>query len=62
MVKQTLDKAHEMAQTILRQNRDLLESATQTLLSAEVLEGDTLATILAQVKAPEGLQTWLSKG
>jgi cell division protease FtsH len=61
-VKQTLDKAHEMAQTILRQNRDLLESATQTLLSAEVLEGDTLAAILAQVKAPEGLQTWLSKG
>lgn len=61
-VKQTLDKAHDMAIAILRQNRDLLESATQRLLEAEVLEGDTLAAILAQVKAPEGLQTWLSKG
>ncbi|WOB45211.1 ATP-dependent zinc metalloprotease FtsH [Thermoleptolyngbya oregonensis NK1-22] len=61
-VKQALDKAHDMALDILRLNRDLLESATQTLLKEEVLEGSTLAAILAQVKAPEGLQPWLTQG
>ncbi|HIK43276.1 MAG TPA: ATP-dependent zinc metalloprotease FtsH [Leptolyngbyaceae cyanobacterium M65_K2018_010] len=61
-VKQTLDKAHAMALTLLRLNRDLLESATQTLLTQEVLEGDQLQRILAQVKAPAGLNDWLAKG
>ncbi|RMF62678.1 MAG: ATP-dependent zinc metalloprotease FtsH [Cyanobacteria bacterium J069] len=61
-VKQAIDNAHDMAQTILRLNRDLLESATQTLLTAEVLEGETLEAILSQVKAPEGLPAWLTKG
>ncbi len=61
-VKQTIDQAHEMAIAILKLNRELLESTTQILLEKEVLEGETLQAILSQVKAPEGLQTWLTKG
>ncbi|HEY9881926.1 MAG TPA: ATP-dependent zinc metalloprotease FtsH [Leptolyngbyaceae cyanobacterium] len=61
-VKQTLDKAHDMALEILRLNRNLLESATQTLLEQEVLECDQLQAILAQVQAPAGLNAWLEKG
>jgi cell division protease FtsH len=61
-VKQTLDQAQAMALTILHLNRDLLESATQTLLTAEALEGEQLQRILAQVKAPAGLTDWLAKG
>jgi cell division protease FtsH len=61
-VKQSLDKAHEMAIAILQLNRALLESTTQTLLTTEVLEGAALQTILAQVQAPAGLETWLTKG
>lgn len=61
-VKQTIDKAHEMARQILQLNRGLLESATQALLAAEVLEGNQLQTILAQVQAPAQLQDWLAKG
>jgi cell division protease FtsH len=61
-VKQTLDQAQAMALTILHLNRDLLESATQTLLAAEALEGEQLQRILAQVKAPAGLTDWLAKG
>jgi cell division protease FtsH len=54
LVKQTIDKAHHQAQAILRQNRDLLESTTAILLETEVLEGEQLRAILAQVQAPEG--------
>ncbi|HIK16456.1 MAG TPA: ATP-dependent zinc metalloprotease FtsH [Leptolyngbyaceae cyanobacterium M33_DOE_097] len=61
-VKQAIDKAHNIALEILQLNRELLESATQTLLVQEVLEGDVLQAILAQVKAPIGLNTWLSEG
>jgi cell division protease FtsH len=61
-VKQSIDKAHDMALEILRFNRDLLDSTTQILLRAEVLEGDELQVILAQVKAPESLGQWLTKG
>jgi cell division protease FtsH len=61
-VKQTIDKAHGMALDILHLNRDLLESATQKLLQQEVLEGEDLQTILAQVKAPAELKVWLAQG
>jgi cell division protease FtsH len=54
LVKQTIDQAHQQAQLILRHNRDLLESTTATLLTTEVLEGEQLRGILAQVQAPEG--------
>jgi cell division protease FtsH len=55
LVKQSIDKAHDVALAILNHNRDLLESTTQILLETEVLEGEKLAAILAQVKRPEGL-------
>jgi cell division protease FtsH len=53
LVKQTIDQAHDRALQILQTNRDLLESTTQILLQDEVLEGDRLAAILAQVQLPE---------
>ena len=58
-VKQSIDKAHDMALAILQLNRGLLESATQVLLETEVLEDDKLQAILAQVQAPAGLNAWL---
>jgi cell division protease FtsH len=60
-VKQNIDRAYEMALAILRHNRGLLESTTQILLEREVLEGDELQAILAQVQAPDRLDAWLSK-
>lgn len=61
-VKQTIDQAHEQALKILQLNRDLLESTTLMLLEAEVLEGEALQAILAQVQVPTGLHSWLAKG
>ncbi|WP_088892474.1 ATP-dependent zinc metalloprotease FtsH [Leptolyngbya ohadii] len=61
-VKQSIEKAHDMALAILRLNRDLLESATQRLLQTEGLEGDELQAILDQVKAPIEMKEWLAKG
>lgn len=59
LVKQHIDQAYEIAVNILRLNRDLLESTTQTLLKNEVLEGEQLQEILAQVKTPDELQQFL---
>jgi cell division protease FtsH len=59
LVKETIDNAHDMAMAILKLNRDLVESTTQTLLETEVLEGAKLQSILAQVQAPAGLGNWL---
>ena len=50
LVKQKIDQAHDLALAILQHNRSLLESTAQILLDDEVLEGDRLANILAQVK------------
>ncbi|MER3476237.1 MAG: cell division protein FtsH [Leptolyngbya sp. ERB_1_2] len=55
LIKQTIDQSRETALAILRHNRTLLESTTQTLLETEVLEGEQLQAILAQVQAPENL-------
>lgn len=54
LVKDLIDRAHHQAQAILRHNRDLLESTTEKLLATEVLEGEALRSILAQVQPPEG--------
>jgi cell division protease FtsH len=59
LVKQTLDDAHAAALAILRHNRGLLESTTQVLLETEVLDGERLQAILAQVQAPATLADWL---
>ncbi|MDV3350499.1 ATP-dependent zinc metalloprotease FtsH [Leptothoe sp. LEGE 181152] len=54
-VKGLVEAAHEQALTILRTNRDLLESISQQLLAEEVIEGDTLREMLAQVQPLEVL-------
>jgi cell division protease FtsH len=59
LIKETIDRANNMAVAILTQNRELLESTTQILLDREVLEGESLRVILSQVQAPEGLADWL---
>jgi cell division protease FtsH len=59
LIKETIDRANNMAVAILTQNRELLESTAQILLDREVLEGESLRVILSQVQAPEGLADWL---
>ena len=59
LIKQTIDRANTMAVSILKHNRELLESTTQTLLDREVLEGESLKAILSQVQAPAELTDWL---
>jgi cell division protease FtsH len=60
LIKETIDRANNMAVAILTHNRELLESTTQILLDREVLEGESLLAILSQVKAPAGLTDWLN--
>ena len=62
LITEIIDGANSMAQAILVQNRELLESTTQILLDREVLEGDSLRAILSQVQAPAGLADWLQTG
>jgi cell division protease FtsH len=59
LLKETIDRAHNMAAAILEHNRELLASTTKVLLDREVLEGEPLRAILSQVKAPVGLADWL---
>jgi cell division protease FtsH len=61
-VNQLLTGARTMAIDILRLNRTLLEEATQQLLETEVLEGEALAALLGQAKAPTALERWLAEG
>ncbi len=49
-VKGLVEAAHEQALDILRNNRELLENISQQLLKEEVIEGDELRKMLAQVK------------
>lgn len=49
-VKEIVDTAHEQALTILKQNRELLETIATRLLETEVIEGDTLHQLLSQVQ------------
>ncbi len=56
-VKGLVEAGHELALAILRQNRDLLEQIATQLLEAEVIEGDVLKALLAQVKAPAAMTT-----
>jgi cell division protease FtsH len=62
LLKDTIDRANNMAAAILEHNRELLESTTKVLLDREVLDGDSLQAILSQVKAPAGLADWLHPG
>jgi cell division protease FtsH len=50
-VKEIVDEAHKQALDLLNNNRDLLETITAQLLETEVIEGETLYSLLKQVKA-----------
>jgi cell division protease FtsH len=52
-IKTIVENAHEKALAILNANRDLLESISEKLLETEVIEGDFLTGLLAQVKPAE---------
>jgi cell division protease FtsH len=49
-VKSIVENAHTQALEILKANHGLLESISQQLLAVEVLEGETLQELLAQVQ------------
>jgi cell division protease FtsH len=61
-VQQIIDFSHQIAQAILRLNRELLEEMAQTLLQEEILEGETLRTYLKRAKAPVQMSGWLQSG
>ncbi|MFM7602682.1 MAG: ATP-dependent zinc metalloprotease FtsH [Pseudanabaena sp.] len=52
-IKSIVENAHAKALAILNANRDLLESISEKLLETEVIEGDFLSGLLAQVKPAE---------
>ncbi|MBE9034746.1 ATP-dependent zinc metalloprotease FtsH4 [aff. Roholtiella sp. LEGE 12411] len=49
-VKEIVEKAHEQALQILKQNRDLLEAIATQLLETEVIEGEKLHSLLSQIQ------------
>jgi cell division protease FtsH len=51
-VKEIVDTAHEHALAILRQNRELLETIASQLLETEVIEGESLHSLLGKVQSP----------
>jgi cell division protease FtsH len=51
-VRGLVDRGHERALSILRQNRQLLESISQEILEKEVIEGDELKNLLATSVMP----------
>lgn len=51
-VKEIVESAHQQALSILKENRDLLETIAQKLLEKEVIEGEELHELLGQVKTP----------
>ncbi len=52
-IKAIVENAHAKALAILNANRDLLESISEKLLETEVIEGEFLTGLLAQVKPAE---------
>jgi cell division protease FtsH len=52
-IKTIVENAHAKALAILNANRDLLESISEKLLETEVIEGEFLTGLLAQVKPSE---------
>jgi cell division protease FtsH len=55
-IKDIVESAHQTALTILRENRELLETISETLLEDEVIEGDILKQLLDQVSKPQSLE------
>jgi len=54
-VRGLVDKAHDDALSILRQNMGLLETIAQKILEKEVIEGDDLKEMLEASVLPEGV-------
>lgn len=52
-VKELVEGGRQRALDILRENRDLLETIATELLEDEVIEGDRLRSLLAQIKHPQ---------
>jgi cell division protease FtsH len=52
-VKEIVETAHQRALAILERNRELLETIAQKILEVEVIEGEELYALLAQVQTPE---------
>ena len=50
-----MDKAHDDALSILRQNMGLLETIAQKILEKEVIEGDDLKQMLEASVLPESV-------
>jgi cell division protease FtsH len=51
-IKDIVESAHQNALGILKENQALLEAISEKLLDAEVIEGEPLHELLAQVKLP----------
>jgi cell division protease FtsH len=51
-VRGLVDRGHERALSILRHNRELLESISSEILEKEVIEGDELKGLLATSVMP----------
>jgi cell division protease FtsH len=54
-VRGLVDKAHDDALAILRQNMALLETIAQKILEKEVIEGDDLKQMLEASELPEAV-------
>ena len=49
-MKRILDEAHERARQLIADRRQLLEVVTERLLEKEVIEGDELRALIADVE------------
>ena len=61
-VKVVIDGAHQVAKTILLENRELLTALAQILLKQEVLEGEQLRSHLSQARRNVETDKWLQTG
>jgi cell division protease FtsH len=61
-VKDLVDRAHQIALTILSSNQALLEETAQVLLEKEILEGQELRSRLSRVQTPAEVDEWLRTG
>ena len=55
-VRGLVDKAHDDALAILRQNMALLETIAQKILEKEVIEGDDLKQMLEASELPDAVR------
>ncbi|EKU99994.1 ATP-dependent metalloprotease FtsH [Leptolyngbya sp. PCC 7375] len=61
-IKELIDHAYQMATALLVRNQAVLERIAKKLLTAESLEGDTLKTLLADIRPSTDVHAWLNPG